>query len=461
MTASAKNTSFSPLAPNIDYHKKRYFIFFLVAVIALALPFIKINGHHFFLLSFDHQQLHLFFTAFDMQEMYLMPFLLILMFLGIFFITTLAGRVWCGWGCPQTIFRTIYRDFIEHKLGLSLGRKNRQKEGEKSTPKRILALILIACICAAASANLMWYFIPPEDFFSYLQNPLDHKYLFVFWFVLFMLLFSASALIKENFCIYMCPYARIQSVLYDDDTIATFYDYKRGGVVWSDNSRLLHKKAENGEYECVMCESCVRVCPTHIDIRKGIQLECINCLECADACAKTQSKFGKASLINWTSANAVENRKKVAYARFRTIAYVVAMSAVFIGLLYAIGTKENMLLNINRSTEIYSINTDGSVENPYIFLVQNTDNVEHKYYFEILDENGAKDTRFVIKRPDEPFSVKPGEKLKQIVLLETKENLSNGANTDVVVHLKIRAFSVDNPEISVMRESVFIYPPKK
>lgn len=112
-----------------SYNKKRYVTFGILTVIALVLPFIRINEKHFFLLSFDKKQLHLFFTSFDMQELYLMPFLLIMLFLGIFFMTTLGGRVWCGWACPQTIFRVIYRDLIETKLlGLRKNINNKQKE---------------------------------------------------------------------------------------------------------------------------------------------------------------------------------------------------------------------------------------------------------------------------------------------------------------------------------------------
>ena len=116
-----------------QYFKRRYWVYFAATLIIFCVPFIKINGNQIFLLSFDHKQLHLFGVAFDMQELYLMPFLLILMFLMIFFLTTLAGRVWCGWACPQTIFRVLYRDLIETKI-LKLRKRieNRQLEPDMS-----------------------------------------------------------------------------------------------------------------------------------------------------------------------------------------------------------------------------------------------------------------------------------------------------------------------------------------
>ncbi|MGB0989882.1 MAG: 4Fe-4S binding protein, partial [Halarcobacter sp.] len=128
------------------YRIKRYYAYIIATVVALVIPFIKINGNHIFLLSFDKKQLHLMGIAFDMQELYLMPFLLMLLFLGIFAVTAIGGRAWCGWACPQTIFRVIYRDLIESKL-LGLRRiKNKQKEPNWSKPenasKKVVAVIL-------------------------------------------------------------------------------------------------------------------------------------------------------------------------------------------------------------------------------------------------------------------------------------------------------------------------------
>ena len=109
-----------------SYRKKRYFVYAIVSIISLVMPFIQVNGNQLFLLSFDKKQFHLMGTAFDMQELYLMPFLLMLLFIGIFAITSIGGRAWCGWACPQTIFRVIYRDLIESTL-LKLRRiKNKQ-----------------------------------------------------------------------------------------------------------------------------------------------------------------------------------------------------------------------------------------------------------------------------------------------------------------------------------------------
>ena len=123
-----------------SFRIKRYYMYVFATVLTLVVPFITINGNHIFLLSFDKKQLHLMGIAFDMQELYMLPFLLMLLFLGIFAATTIGGRAWCGWGCPQTIFRVVYRDLIEDKI-LGLKRiKNKQKDADYSKNKNKILL---------------------------------------------------------------------------------------------------------------------------------------------------------------------------------------------------------------------------------------------------------------------------------------------------------------------------------
>ena len=464
-TAKKANKAKDYLKNWIPYRYKRYVFFAIVTIISLVLPFIKINGNHFFLLNFDHMQLHLFFTRFDMQELYLMPFLLWILFFGIFFITTLGGRVWCGWSCPQTIFRVIYRDFIETKL-LRLRKRisNKQIEPDMSKPenkvKKLIAILIWTVLAFIAAANFLWYFVPPEEFFKYIQNPGDHPILMGFLIGLALFLIADIVFIKENFCIYICPYARVQSVLYDEDTFQTVYDYKRGGRIYDEHGNLIvHNKKElkeiNGEdAECTLCESCVKVCPTHIDIRKGMQLECINCLECADACTKVMGALGKESLVRWTSYHALETGEPTRVFRFRIIAYLVMLTIAFVALFYMGSKKEHMLLNINRTSQLYKIEPDGTVKNTYVFLFQNTDNKKHKYYFEVVNNPDIH-----IARPKKPFEVIPGKKVKKVVILYTKKVLAKNETADTPIPIKIKAYAVDDPEkIVVFRDTVFIFP---
>lgn len=434
---------------HLSYAKRRYIFFACITLFVFVLPFIRVNDAQLFLLSFDKSRVDLFFTKFDMQELYLLPFLFIILFLSIFFLTTLAGRVWCGWSCPQTIFRTIFRDLLQTKiLKIRKNIQNKQNEPKGQILKRTLAVGIWCVLALIISANFLWYFVPPLDFFAYLKEPSEHGVLLAFWLIIAIWLVYDVIILKENFCIYVCPYARVQSVMFDNDTIQVIYNQKRGGVIYNGQEKFKKPKEEGAL--CTGCEACVRVCPTHIDIRKGMQLECINCLECSDACAKVMKHFDESSLIEWRSINSIKEQKRVKILRFRTVAYLVILGIVLTAGVLMSGKKESMLLNINRTSELYKILDENEVENSYVFLVQNTQNKEHAFYFEVDDKN------IEISRPNKPFILKAGAKQRVIVTLKSKnENLSD---KDLLKHINIKAYATDEPAISVQRQSTFIYP---
>ena len=434
---------------HLSYAKRRYIFFACITLFVFILPFIRIDDAQLFLLSFDKSRVDLFFTKFDMQELYLMPFLFITLFLSIFFLTTLAGRIWCGWSCPQTIFRTLFRDLLQTKiLKIRKNIQNKQNEPQGQILKRALAVGIWSVLALIIAANFMWFFVPPFEFLAYISDPSEHKILLAFWLSIAAWLVYDVVILKENFCVYVCPYARVQSVMFDSDTIQVIYNQKRGGVIYEGREKF--KKPKEEGVLCTGCEACVRICPTHIDIRKGMQLECINCLECSDACAKVMGHFNESSLIEWRSINSIKEQKKVKILRFRTVAYLVILSFVLAAGFFMSGKKENMLLNINRTSELYKVLDQGEVENSYVFLVQNTQSKDHKFYFEIDDKS------IEISRPNKPFTLKAGAKQKVIVTLKSKNE--NTSEKDLLKHINIKAYATDEPTISVQRASTFIYP---
>ena len=457
----------------VSYRIKRYWFFVGMTVVALVLPWITVNGNHFFLLSFDKLKLHLAFVQFDMQEMYLMPFILMILFIGIFGMTVLGGRVFCGWVCPQTIFRVIYRDLIETKL-LHLRKRiaNKQQEPDWSKPenkaKRVVAIAIWTVLSLLATANFLWFFVPPEDFFPYLAQAGEHLILVGILAITTLFLVVDVVFFKENWCVYVCPYSRIQSVLYDEDTVMAIYDPHRGGEIYDEEKHKQFTKqkellAAEPAAECTTCESCVTVCPTHIDIRKGLQLECINCLECVDACTEVMAAFNRPSLVRWSSEKEVLFQKgKTHYLRPKIIGYAVVLVIIMVVLGMMGSKKEHMLLNINKENRLYAIEkmADGKVmvENDYIFLVQNTQDKDHKFYFDIVAPAGM-EGKIKILKPSAPFTVKPGVKKKTIVRLYTTEELVKDDRKDTVLPIKIHAYAVDDKEqIAVDRESTFIFP---
>jgi len=451
----------------VPYRIKRYWAYVAATILALVLPWITINDNHFFLLNFDKKQLHFLFTRFDMQELYIMPFLLMLLFLGIFAITAFAGRAWCGWACPQTIFRVIYRDLIETKLlKIRKSIKNKQKEPDysKHRAKQIIAILIWSVLAFIAAADFMWYFVPPETFFEYLKNPSEHSVMIGFVIGIALFLIADIVFIKENFCIYICPYSRVQSVLFDEDTLLTVYDPIRGGNIYEGHGNERHKVVnsqkelleKNPNAECTACESCVRVCPTHIDIRKGLQLECINCLECVDACTVVMGKLGKPSLVQWSSEReTVKHEGKTRLFRPKILGYIGVLTAVFIALFVMGSKKEHMLLNVNKTTRLYKILDDGSVENDYLGLFQNTDIKDHTYYFSVDNKD------IEIVQPKEPFKIAARKKRKKVIILRAKKVLVK-ASKPTSIPVTINAYAVDDKKrINIFRKIVFIYPPYK
>ena len=434
---------------HLSYAKRRYIFFACITLFVFILPFIRIDDAQLFLLSFDKSRVDLFFTKFDMQELYLMPFLFITLFLIIFFLTTLAGRVWCGWSCPQTIFRAVFRDLLQTKiLKIRKNIQNKQNEPQGQILKRAIAVGIWSVLALIIAANFMWWFVPPFEFLAYISDASEHKILLAFWLSIAAWLVYDVVILKENFCVYVCPYARVQSVMFDSDTIQVIYNQKRGGVIYEGREKFKKPKEEGAL--CTGCEACVRICPTHIDIRKGMQLECINCLECSDACAKVMGHFNESSLIEWRSINSQNENKKVKIFRFRTVAYLVILCVVLLAVALMSGKKESMLLNINRTSELYKVLEQGEVENSYVFLVQNTQSKDHKFYFEIDDKS------IEISRPNKPFTLKAGAKQKVIVTLKSKNE--NTSEKDLLKHINIKAYATDEPTISVQRASTFIYP---
>ena len=452
--------------PKQDFPKriKRYIGYGIITTLALLLPFININGHQLFLLSFVHKELHLLGVVFSVQELYLMPFLLILLFIGIFFMTTLGGRVWCGWCCPQTIFRVIYRDLIETKiLGLRKRINDKQKKPDyalfSNKIKKALGVVIFACLSLIVSADFLFLFMPPNEFFSYIADAQHHTIAVGAWLAIAAFLTLDVTLMAEGFCIYACPYARVQSVMYDDDTLMAIYDANRGGAVYAPSGikNELAPKKQNPANECTNCVACVKVCPTHIDIRKGMQLECINCLECVDACSEVMAHYNRPSLVRWSSPNAVATSSGVRFFRTKTIGYIIVLCVIFAILIAMSGKKEPMLLNVDRNTQAYEIRKSGAVDNYYTFLFQNTDTQAHDFYFEVVDNENIR-----ILEPGEAVRVEPNGKVKKAVALRVQNPLDFALESkDLREKLIIRAYALDDDEIFVERESFFVYPSKK
>ncbi|MBP7225958.1 MAG: cytochrome c oxidase accessory protein CcoG [Aliarcobacter sp.] len=438
----------------MSYSKKRYLIYFFISLFIIITPFISVNNNHILLLSFDKLQFHFLGTVYSVSELYVMPFLLMFLFIGIFAITSMFGRVWCGWACPQTIFRVIYRDLIESTI-LDLRRiKNKQKEidynNKNNQMKKYLSIFLWGIICLIISSNFMLYFIPPEDFFEYIQNPAEHAFMIIFILSITLFLIYDIVFMKENFCVYICPYSRIQSVLYDNNTKQITYDHTRGGKIYENNVKSIFKlKDWKNQEECTSCEACVRVCPTHIDIRKGLQVECINCLECSDACSVVMGKFNKPSLINWGSTNKIINKKNISIFSKKNIIYFVSLFLTIFLAFYFTLEKEDFLVNVNKTTQLYKIKENNIIANNYVLTFHNTQNETLNFDIKLLDEKNYKIKRF------DNFSLDAGKKIKKVLIIETTINYINPVNKISDIDIEFTTF---DKKFKVTKKVSFAHP---
>ncbi|AXH13669.1 cytochrome c oxidase accessory protein CcoG [Malaciobacter mytili LMG 24559] len=442
----------------MTYAKKRYLNFFAITIFTLVLPFITVNGNHMLLLSFDRMEFHFLGFAFEMQELYIMPFLLMILFIGIFAMTAIGGRVWCGWACPQTIFRVIYRDLLESKIFNLRRIKNKQKNIDYSKTenkiKKVLAIGIFGILALIISTNFMWYFIPPKDFFIYMQNPQEHVFMVMFIVTVALFLVYDIVFTKEHFCTYVCPYSRIQSVLYDDNTIQAIYNTNRGGNIYEKGQKsIFNVKQWDAAQECTTCEACVKICPTGIDIRKGLQVECINCLECVDACTSVMGKLGKKTLVNWGSTNEVLKDTKTQFFSLRNIMYYLAIAICVVLLIFSASKKEYFLLNVNKTTNLYEIKNNAQVSNNYLLTIQNRS--KEAYTFDIKLEDNE---NFEIKR-FKPFKLEIDKRVKKVLIIETKKRLFLSDTKSTPIKLKIIMFAKEKPN-EVYKEQVisFIYP---
>ena len=437
------------------YSKKRYLIYFIITIFIMIIPFITINDNHLLLLSFEKLQFHFLGSVYSVSELYVMPFLLMFLFIGIFALTSIFGRVWCGWACPQTIFRVIYRDLIESTI-LDLRRiKNKQKDidyNKKSNQlKKYLSLVLWGIITLIIACNFMLYFVPPEDFFLYLQDPINHSFMIIFIISIAVFLIYDIVFMKENFCVYVCPYSRIQSVLYDDNTKQVTYDFNRGGKIYEKGAKSIFKiKQWGNNEECTTCEACVKICPTHIDIRKGLQVECINCLECSDACSTVMGKLGKKSLINWGSTNKILNKQNISIFTKRNITYFVSLFLCLFLAFYFSLEKESFLVNVNKTTELYSKKENGIISNNYILTIHNTQDKDYTFDIRLVENKDLKIKRF------NSFELKAGEKIKKILILETTENFEKLKEKPSKISIEI--FTKENEKVKLSRQIAFFYP---
>lgn len=335
-----------------------------------VLPWVPWDGRQAVLFDLPARRFHVFGLSFWPQDFFYLAWLLIMAALLLFFVTAVAGRLWCGYACPQTVWTEAFV-WMERLAEGPAHRRMRLDRGPWSAEKifrRSLKHLMWAAFALLTGLTFVGYFTPVQELVARLGTlalgPWE-----TFWIGFYGLATWGNAgFLREQVCKYMCPYARFQGSMFDQDTLIVSYDAARGEPR---GSRRRGTRPE-GLGDCTDCTLCVQACPTGIDIRKGLQYECIACAACVDACDSVMDRIGYPhGLIRYTTANALAGRR-TRIARPRTIVYGVLLLALFGAFAWSMTHRAPLQLDVIRDrTALWRELPDGRITNLYLLKVLN------------------------------------------------------------------------------------------
>ena len=338
---------------------------FLVAIYA-ALPWIPIGGHPAVFLDLAHRRFHLFGATFNAQDTWLLFFLLAGAGIGLLTATALLGRIWCGYACPQTVFLDGVFRRVERWFDGPPSSRRRRAGSRRALRAAGKHAVYLASSALVAHVFLAYFVSLPALFAMMAASPAEHPAAFGWAFGLTALMYGNFAWFREQTCLIVCPYGRLQSALTDADTLIIGYDLRRG------EPRGKLKQAPGGD--CIDCNRCVAVCPTGIDIRNGLQIECIGCAACVDACDQIMLRVGRApGLIRYDSARGLAGDRRRVW-RPRVALYGALLLALAGGAVWAAGSHRSFEANLLRAPGMPFLLRGDRVRNSFeLHLVNKSD----------------------------------------------------------------------------------------
>ena len=408
----------------------------------VALPWIPVNGHPALFLDVARRQFHIFGLTLVPQDMWLAFFIVTGLGFFLFYVTSLFGRVWCGWTCPQTVFLEHVFRRVERLIdGDALAQ--RKLEQAPWTPGKVIRravkhglFVLLALLVAHIALS---YFVSLSGLYAAMQQaPWQNAGLFVLVFTLAGALYFNFAWFREQFCIILCPYGRFQSVLIDDHSLVIGYDEKRGEP----------RGKEDGSGDCVDCLRCVQVCPTGIDIRQGLQMECIGCSNCVDACHEVMQRLGRPGrLIRYDSLNGL-NGRPTRWFRPRTIIYTVLLLAGATAMTLSFSTFRTLGIGITRLQGAPYYLGEGQVRNQYLLRLINKSAQTRRFHLHLSSPQSA------LQAPGFPDTVEvaaESEVMQPLVLLMPEAGFPGAFDFKVEVQ-------ADEGGAGVARQAEFLGP---
>ncbi len=409
--------------------KLRSIVAYTLMIVYLIAPWIKYNGGSLILLNLHERKFTFFGADFWATDTIFFMFFLTSMGLILFLVTSILGRVWCGWACPETVFLEFLFRPIERLIEGSASQRKRLDESPWSKEKIFKKTLKhgISAFCAVIIANTaLAYFIGPDKLIEVMtSSPAANPVLFSVMIILILLMGFQFGWFREQFCTVLCPYARFQSVMLDPDSLVIGYDLERGeprGKV----------KDEEASGDCVDCKLCVRVCPTGIDIRNGLQLECINCSQCIDACDSIMDKVGRPrGLIRYDTERKLLGGAR-RFFRPRLVVYCLILAAYFSAFYYFLKIRTNFDFDVLREAKssMFVESTDGRIMNQFKLRLSNKSGENEVFDIKIGGDTGE----IQLISPLTEIEVKAGEIFDMPIFISVeKEMLADKGQKEVVL----------------------------
>lgn len=430
----------------------RWVLVWLTQILFYGAPWLEWNGRQAVLFHLVERKFYLFGLVLWPQDVFYLALLLIVSAYALFLFTAIAGRLFCGYACPQTVYTEIFM-WVENRIEGDRSARMKLDKGPLTSRKFALKALkhtLWLLISIWTGFTLVAYFTPVDELLAALPYSFSGWELFwIFFYGGFC--YMQAGFLREQVCKYMCPYARFQGVMFDPDTLVITYDPERG------EPRGARKKGGDAKAlgDCVDCGLCVAVCPTGIDIRKGIQYECIGCGACIDACDPVMDKVGKPrGLIRYTTENALERHfspKEIVghIMRPRILLYTAILVAITVASIWSLATRVPLKVDVIRDRSILAREADdGRIENVYNLKIMNTTEEPKRY---ALSVEGIEGMEIVGDRIVEVASAENHE--VTVVVRVPAESGKAGANT---IYFDIKAMNHDG--VAVHEKATFLMP---